>query len=220
MAEAMELDLPEANPPVANGDAEDSGSDIEQAVTINSILKAPERRKIQDACFRQWIVQQAQTSTSRPKKTKSTDNDQLSIRQLIAQHESKPIITEPREYQVELFGRAKQQNTIAVLDTGTGKTLIAVLLLRYTLDQELENRRIGNQARISFFLVCALVPVSFLANFCQGTIRQSRLPAVCRSRMQSRSQDSSFLRCNGNRFVDERCVAEALRREHGHRLHC
>ena len=32
--------------------------------------------------------------------------------------DSQRIITSPREYQVELFERAKQQNTIAVLDTG------------------------------------------------------------------------------------------------------
>jgi len=161
MAEIKELDLPEANPPVANADAEDSGSEIEQTSQSASTLRAPEKRKIQNACFRQWMLQQVQANTSKPKKAKSVENDQLSIRQLMAQHESNPIITEAREYQLELFERAKQQNIVAVLDTGTGKTLIAVLLLRYTLDQELERRRIGDKARISFFLVNPFRPCIF-----------------------------------------------------------
>lgn len=158
MAQPMDLDLPEANPPAVNGDAEESGSDNEQTVKLAPELKAPEKRKIQNACFRQWVLTQAQADINAPKKAKgvrTTADDQLSIRQLMAKNESKPIITGPREYQLELFERAKQQNTIAVLDTGTGKTLIAVLLLRHTMDQELEKRRLGEKARIAFFLVCA-----------------------------------------------------------------
>lgn len=37
---------------------------------------------------------------------------------------------DPREYQLELFEKAKKENIIAVLDTGSGKTLIAVMLLK------------------------------------------------------------------------------------------
>lgn len=36
---------------------------------------------------------------------------------------------------------------------GSGKTLIAVLLLRYILDQELEDRAMGKKPRVAFFLV-------------------------------------------------------------------
>jgi endoribonuclease Dicer len=48
--------------------------------------------------------------------------EELSIRQLLASQETTQIITTPREYQLELFQRATHQNTIAVLDTGSGKT--------------------------------------------------------------------------------------------------
>ncbi|KAI0889097.1 uncharacterized protein GGS22DRAFT_177710 [Annulohypoxylon maeteangense] len=72
---------------------------------------------------------------------------------LVREAESEKIISSPREYQTELFERAKQKNIIAVLDTGTGKTLIAALLIRHTLDQELEDRSVGKPPRVSFFLV-------------------------------------------------------------------
>ncbi len=36
----------------------------------------------------------------------------------MSKQESNVIITDPREYQIELFERAKNQNIIAVLDTG------------------------------------------------------------------------------------------------------
>ena len=50
---------------------------------------------------------------------------------------------EPRDYQMELYERARRENTIAVLGTGTGKTLIACLLIRDILVQERVNRAAG-----------------------------------------------------------------------------
>ena len=49
----------------------------------------------------------------------NANNDTLSVRSLIAKQDSSVIITDPREYQIELFEKAKKQNIIAVLDTGT-----------------------------------------------------------------------------------------------------
>ncbi|KAJ1973916.1 Dicer-like protein 1 [Dimargaris verticillata] len=41
-----------------------------------------------------------------------------------------------RDYQVEVFNAAVARNIIAVLDTGSGKTLIAAMLVRYMRDQQ------------------------------------------------------------------------------------
>ena len=42
----------------------------------------------------------------------------------------------PRQYQLEILEKAKNDNIIAVLNTGIGKTLIATLLLRYMAEKE------------------------------------------------------------------------------------
>jgi endoribonuclease Dicer len=43
---------------------------------------------------------------------------QMSTSNILANQEFAAVITDPREYQIELFERAKAENTIAVLDTG------------------------------------------------------------------------------------------------------
>ncbi|KAL4741976.1 hypothetical protein BDV11DRAFT_212303 [Aspergillus similis] len=81
------------------------------------------------------------------------NESQISTAQLFSLKGQQQGTLDPREYQIELFERAKTQNTIAVLGTGAGKTLIAVLLLKYTIEKELNNRTNGKPHRISFFLV-------------------------------------------------------------------
>ena len=66
--------------------------------------------------------------------------------------QSEKIIDKAREYQQELFERARDENIIAVLDTGTGKTLIAAMLIRHTLEQDLVESAEGLSPRNVFFL--------------------------------------------------------------------
>jgi endoribonuclease Dicer len=58
---------------------------------------------------------------------KSANEEQLSARDILASQDTTVRITNPRDYQTELFQRAKEQNMIAELGTGT-KTHIATLL--------------------------------------------------------------------------------------------
>jgi hypothetical protein len=67
----------------------------------------------------------------------------LSVVKVSIQAERSRKRLEPRDYQMELYERARRENTIAVLGTGTGKTLIACLLIKDILVQERVNRANG-----------------------------------------------------------------------------
>ncbi|RDA96171.1 hypothetical protein CP533_1651, partial [Ophiocordyceps camponoti-saundersi (nom. inval.)] len=122
------------------------------------------RRRRGDAAFKQWIIESQKTPVDGVRSV-----DRFSTANLIKHNEERRIISSPREYQTELFERAKDRNIIIVLDTGnlypvarltlfcrssgSGKTLIAALLLRHILDQELERRAAGESPRVAFFVV-------------------------------------------------------------------
>ena len=55
---------------------------------------------------------------------------------------------EPRDYKYELFQKAVNENVLAVLDTGSGKTLIAVMLIKHILTKERENRLKGENVSL------------------------------------------------------------------------
>lgn len=91
--------------------------------------------------------------------SQSTNEEQLSIRDILAKQEATVLITNPRDYQTELFQRAKNGNIIAVLDTGSGKTHIATLLLKHAIDEELERCAKSGVPKTAFFLVSLLSPL-------------------------------------------------------------
>ncbi|KAH8125046.1 hypothetical protein LI328DRAFT_156050 [Trichoderma asperelloides] len=78
--------------------------------------------------------------------------EKISVEKLL-KGSTERIIASPREYQIDLYERAKNENTIVVLDTGSGKTLIAALLLRRVLEVEIENRASGYMPKTAFFIV-------------------------------------------------------------------
>ncbi|KUJ06389.1 uncharacterized protein LY89DRAFT_603411 [Mollisia scopiformis] len=135
-----------------NGEAEYEDSDDEIQTTARP-RKVTERKRRLNAIADNFIQERNQKMLKEGNRVRPEDEAQQSARWLVNQSEDRQIISTPREYQVELFERAKEENVIAVLDTGTGKTLIAVLLLRHIFAQELEDRAIGKSKRISFFLV-------------------------------------------------------------------
>lgn len=151
----------EVNVPRIKDDEDLSMTDDEDDEALEARLPSTqaEKRREQRAIFESWLQTEAAQQPMRrhkQQKTEESEDEQLSIKSLMAKQESAEIVKNPREYQLELFERAKEQNTIAVLDTGSGKTLIAVLLIRWMIDQELEARARGKEHRIAFFLVASV----------------------------------------------------------------
>ena len=140
----------------ADGPELDSDDDYDLPYPGQPATTQAERKRVQKAIFEQWLTSNAAQEALKPKtktaKLEEAADEELSVHSLMIKQGTE-IIKNPREYQLELFELAKKQNTIAVLDTGSGKTLIAVLLLRWIIDQELERRAAGEPPKISFFLV-------------------------------------------------------------------
>ncbi|CAK7231798.1 Dicer-like protein 1 [Sporothrix curviconia] len=140
-------------------DAEDDVTDDDEVTPVAEPVAAPPRDPSQKKradydAFDSWLTKNRDNITKATRKVAIAlcDEDKTSAA-LVREFESARIIESPRDYQIELFEKAKQKNIIAVLDTGSGKTLIAVLLLRHTIEQELEVRAKGLQHRVSFFLI-------------------------------------------------------------------
>ncbi|KAB8298253.1 hypothetical protein EYC80_001986 [Monilinia laxa] len=160
-------DLDKCDLPALEEDDEDE--DEEEPNQPVPDIKRISARKQKNADIFDIYLREAEKQPKAVKMISQADEAVQSTRWFIEQAEKQHIISSPRDYQLELFERAKKQNIIAVLDTGThfplfflqtslissgsGKTFIAVLLLRYIIDQELEDRAIGKPKRVSFFLV-------------------------------------------------------------------
>lgn len=78
--------------------------------------KISQKKKIEQANFGTWLDRNRKNLTQRSGKP-ATEHEQ-SVQYLVKTWEGESIINNPRDYQLELFERAKEKNTIAVLDTG------------------------------------------------------------------------------------------------------
>jgi endoribonuclease Dicer len=127
--------------------------------------------------------------------SRNVNEEQLSIQDILAKQETAIRITNPRDYQTELFQRAKNGNIIAVLDTGSGKTHIATLLLKHILDEELASRAQGNPHKMAFFLVST--PLACAAN--TNSVQVDSVNLVF--------QQANVLRCGLDQDVEPVCGA-------------
>jgi endoribonuclease Dicer len=79
--------------------------------------KITEKKRADAAAFAAWLeTNQKQISDY---DNKPVGDQEKSLTRLVKDFESHKIIASPRDYQIELFEKAKMQNSIAVLDTGT-----------------------------------------------------------------------------------------------------
>lgn len=152
-----------------------SDSEEEDQSSQNVHLDAIQKRRVQNENFKALLSKHAISMTTEDVKTayKSTSTHFASTANLVAEQDFAAVITDPREYQIELFEKAKAHNTIAVLDTGSGKTLIAVLLLKHILQNELVDRGLGKPHRIAFFLVDSVTLVYQQAAVLRNNIDQN-----------------------------------------------
>ncbi|RMJ25984.1 hypothetical protein PHISP_03162 [Aspergillus sp. HF37] len=170
------MDLHPPQNDVGNHSSSEESGD-EDVELISEHQKVTQRRQAQDASFEALLSKHAvpdlSSAAAMIRAPAMPDDSVLSTAHQLAKQDLGTGTLDPREYQIELFEKAKIQNTIAVLDTGSGKTLIAVLLLKHIIHDELNDRALGKSHRISFFLVDSVTLVYQQAAVLRNNIDQN-----------------------------------------------
>lgn len=136
-----------------DSDGSDTDDDEQPPDLPPSLFSNAQRKRAQNALFEDFVREK---DDSQLREGSRKDLDSLELPDGLHSEDTasaRRIIDRVRDYQSELFARAKAGNIIAVLDTGSGKTLIAALLLRDVVNKEMEDRASGKPQRTSFFLV-------------------------------------------------------------------
>jgi endoribonuclease Dicer len=115
IAEAEEDDIEE----VEEDGLIDGSEDVDQAKDVAHAQTAPTAKKRkQDSDFEEWLEKNQREVNAASKVELTNRLDKVSISRLLEDSSKQKIITSPREYQIDLYERAKEENTIVVLDTG------------------------------------------------------------------------------------------------------
>lgn len=102
-------------------DDADEIEDVDQSDETSDAQKAPiAKKRQQDLAFQDWLVKNQTELTATSKVDLDSHLEKLSISRLYQESAFQKIIMSPREYQIDLFERARDENTIVVLDTGIG----------------------------------------------------------------------------------------------------
>lgn len=192
--------------------AEDSESDVDgETARAHGPKTTSEKRRAQNEVMKAFAANISAHLTQKEVEevaAKGANEGQLSVKDILASHATHSRIINTRDYQTELFQRAKAQNTIAVLDTGTGKTHIATLLLRHVLEEELENRAKGCPPKVAFFLVDSVNLVFQQANVLRCGLDQG-VEGICGAMGKSLFQKATWEKLFANNMVVV-CTAQVL----------
>jgi endoribonuclease Dicer len=104
-------------------DYEDDEDDKEENRSASKPQKVSERKRRLNVIADSYLQDKIQKDIKKGTKAK-VNNEEQSARWLVNESENRQIISSPRDYQVELFERAKEKNVIAVLDTGESQGIL------------------------------------------------------------------------------------------------
>ena len=99
-------------------DQESSDEEEDEAGPATKARKISERKRLLKATVDTYILDRTLKQIKEGTVVRPEDEANQSARWLVNQSEDRQIISTPREYQTELFEKAKEKNIIAVLDTG------------------------------------------------------------------------------------------------------
>jgi endoribonuclease Dicer len=112
---------------------EAGADDVDQSDETSSAQKAPvAKKRKQNLAFEDWLQKNQREITTVSQEDLNRHIDKISVARLVKVGIDQKIIASPREYQVDLYERAKQENTIVVLDTGMNSHPSQVDLWRLT----------------------------------------------------------------------------------------
>lgn len=115
-----------------DGDAEYRSADEEETRLVpnepSKARKITQKKKLEQANFSKWLTTNRENLTKKTTKAPLQQNE--SLRYMVKSWEGgDKIVGKARDYQMELFERAKNENTIAVLDTGKFPGHLALCLI-------------------------------------------------------------------------------------------
>ena len=107
----------------------DNDDDDDEILPSTKPRNISERKRRMNAIADSYIQEMAQKSLKEDIRLNRKNMEDQSARYIVHQAESQKIISTPREYQTELFERAKERNIIAVLDTGKRRCQFVEVML-------------------------------------------------------------------------------------------
>src|SRR5579859_3120635 len=103
-------------------------------LSVHIKLKRLKRRRHSGTIERERVKLQVKSEAETP------GTSEIQSRPFVSMPMIRPNSLEERRYQIELSQIAKEQNTLAVLPTGLGKTAIALLTIAHYLSIDPKNR--------------------------------------------------------------------------------